>query len=385
MRKWIWRIAAAVALLAVLAVIGYGRFWRAVEVDALVIELQDLTLEVSGTGLLDARQEATVSTRIQGRIDSIEVDQGDAVEAGQVICRLDGSDLRRQVEISEATVEAASAAIRRAQADVDRAGAVLALAERELSREQAAAERGAGSVAELDRLQQQAAIASADQARAEASLLEARQQLIAAERTLDYRRAQLDETVITSPFDGVVVRRDRDRGDVVVPGSSIVRVVAPEALWVSAWVDEISLASLAIGQQASVVFRSEPGQRYAGQVARLGLEVDPETRETLVDVLLDEVPARWAIGQRAEVYIATETLEQTIAVPRVFVTARNGETGVYIERGGRARWRPVELGARGRDRVQALSGLEAGDRVVRAVGAEAGASPLRPGKRVTAP
>jgi len=382
MKKWFRGIALLALLALVVGFVTFNRYWRPVLVDVVEIQPATLAIEVSGTGRLDAHLSAVVSTKIQGRIEQIEFDQGDAVQAGQVICRLDDADLQRQVEISEAGVEVARAAITRAEAEQTRASATLALAEREAQRIRDAAERSAVSASELDRVVQQAAIAAADAARADAALLEARQQLVVAEGTLELHRAQLDESIIISPFDGVVARRDRDPGDVVVPGSSIVLLVAPDQLWVSAWVDETAIASLQVGQPARIVFRSEPDREYAGRVARVGLEVDPETREFLVDVTLDALPHRWAVGQRTEVYITTESREDAIAVPGVFLTARAGEPGVFVLAEGRARWRPCEIGARTRDRVEILSGVEAGDRVIRPIG-DADAAPLRPGQRAT--
>ena len=81
-----------------------------------------------------------------------------------------------------------------------------------------------------------------------------------------------------SPYDGLVTRRDRDPGGIVVPGASILQLVATNEIWVSAWVDETAMTGLKVDQPARVVFRSEPAKNYAGEVARLGRETDRETR-----------------------------------------------------------------------------------------------------------
>jgi len=97
----------------------------------------------------------------------------------------------------------------------------------------------------------------------------------------------------------LITRRDRDVGDIVVPGAPIFKLVSTKEMWVSAWVDETAMAGLAKGQPARVVFRSEPKKNYEGKVSRLGSEVDRETREFLVDVGVDTLPENWAVGQRA--------------------------------------------------------------------------------------
>lgn len=381
MRRWIKRLGLLLVLIGIGAFIAYEQLWRPVPVIAGEVAIGDLQIEVAGTGLLDAHLSAVISTKIAGRVASIEVDQNDHVDADQIVCRLDDSDLLGQVEVGEAAVEVARAAIGRAQTEITRSRAVFELAQRDAERIQEASQSGAASVSELDTIVQQAKMAEADVARTEAVLVESQSQLAAAERTLDYYKAQLDETVIVSPFAGIVVRRDRDPGDVLVPGSSILRVIAPDELWLSAWVGETSIATLRPGQRARVEFRSEPTREYLGRVVRVGLEVDPESREFLVDIALEEIPPRWAIGQRAEAYIETDVLTDTIVVPGEYIVARDGRMGAYVLDGGRAQWRSCELGEQGRDLVQILSGLDPGERVVRPADERASQS-LRPGKRV---
>lgn len=99
-----------------------------------------------------------------------------------------------------------------------------------------------------------------------------------------------------SPYDGLITRRDRDPGGIVVPGASILQLVATNEIWVSAWVDETAMAGLKTGQPARVAFRSEPAKSYAGKVARLGREADREMREFVVDVRVKELPVNKSSG-----------------------------------------------------------------------------------------
>ena len=92
--------------------------------------------------------------------------------------------------------------------------------------------------------------------------VEIERQVLKAEETLRYYQERLADTKIASPFDGLVVRRSREPGDIVVPGSEILQVISTDQMWVSAWVDETAMASLAVGQPARVVFRSEPEQTF---------------------------------------------------------------------------------------------------------------------------
>lgn len=80
-----------------------------------------------------------------------------------------------------------------------------------------------------------------------------------------------------APFDGLIVARQREAGDVVVPGSSILTLISTDLLWIRAWVDETEMSRLAESQSARVVFRSEPERAYPGRVLRLGREADRES------------------------------------------------------------------------------------------------------------
>jgi len=184
-----------------------------------------------------------------------------------------------------------------------------------------------------------------------------------------------------SPYDGLVTRRDRDPGGVVVPGASILQLVATNEIWVSAWVDETAMAGLKAGQSARVVFRSEPAKSYAGEVARLGREADRETREFVVDVRVKELPENWTIGQRAEVFIETGRKTNVVLVPSPFVRWRENKPGVFVNDHGQARWRGVTLGLRGLQKVEVTQGLSAGEQIVRPVAGQKQA--LTDGQRIT--
>ena len=86
---------------------------------------------------------------------------------------------------------------------------------------------------------------------------------------IEYNRTKLAETTLTSPFDGVVIRRSRECGAVVNPGVSIMEVAATDEIWGTVWVDETAVSKLKVGQKAQIVFRSQPDQPYAATVRRL--------------------------------------------------------------------------------------------------------------------
>ncbi len=128
--------------------------------------------------------------------------------------------------------------------------------------------------------------------------------------------------------------------------------------------DETAMASLKAGQPGRVVFRSEPHRAYPGSVVRLGREVDRETREFLVDVRVEELPANWAIGQRAEVYIETARKPEVPVLPVRYLTWRDGRPGTFVRQDGRADWREIRIGLQGREAVEIVEGLRPGEGIV---------------------
>lgn len=378
------RILLAAVVLAALLAFVWNLWFRPVAVESFTLTRGEFTVEVMGTGTLQARIASIVSPRIQGRIAELPVDQGDHVKQGDLLVALDDADLRRQFEVAEATVAVNQAALVRLHTDQQRASAVLRQARLEHDRILDAYATGAASTTERDRAIERLEIAEAEVARAQAAQVEAQNALVATQRSLDLARAQLEHAEIRSPFDAMIVRRDRDRGDVVVPGSSILRIVAIDTLWISAWIDETAIARLEPAQPARVIFRAEPERNFQGHIARLGREVDPELREFIVDVAVDELPQTWAVGQRAEVYITTDRADDALAIPAEFLVVRSGITGVWLHQRGRAYWQPVEIGLRGRNMIEITAGLDAGDSVLRP-GNAAGQRQLWPGRRVALP
>jgi HlyD family secretion protein len=290
--------------------------------------------------------------------------------------------LKHQVEIEEANVTARKANVERLIADRAYYKSLLDLASSSYQRAQKLHVANAISREEFDRAVEAFTSARAGLERADAALVEGREQLTAIEKTVEFHQARLEDTVIVAPFAGLIVRRDREPGDVIVPGSSILALVSPEEIWVRAWVDETNMARLKARQPARIVFRSEPDRSYPGYVVRLGRETDRETREFLVDVKPDELPQHWTVGQRAEVYIETARKADVVLVPAGLLVWRDGSSGVFVAVDGRARWRELTLGLRGRDAVEVVGGLASGEVVVRPADAK---TILTDGRRVALP
>ena len=381
-RRRLWSTAQVLIVLGVVGAVVYWTQFAPLPVVVHVVQQGEIVAEVMGTGTLETHFSATISPKISGLITDVTVDEGDRVERGQVLVRLHNVDLERQVEVAESTLAAAEAGVARQEADRTSALAVLEKARYDFDRVRGLLEQDEAAMVEFQEMTKTLRVAEADVARSEAALTEAQKQVIAAKKTLEFQQARLADSLVLAPFDGLIARRDRDPGNVVVPGSSVLLLVATDETWISAWVDETEMARLVVGQPARVAFRSEPQRAYAGEVARLGHEVDRETREFIVDVRVRELPTNWAVGQRAEVYIETGRQANAVCLPTRLIVWHEGQSGVFVEVDGRAEWRPLQLGLRGRELVEVVEGLSVGERVIAPADPKVGG--LKRGQRVSA-
>jgi HlyD family secretion protein len=376
------KILPWLVVVALLAFAVYRLKFSPTPVTAHTIATGEVRGEVMGTGTLEARVKTTISPRIQERLAEVLVDQGDYVKSGQLLARLDDAETKQQVAVAEATLDAARATVERVRADEARAQAVLKQAQQDHQRSIELLAGKITSQADFDKSAEALHVAEAGLKSTQAAIVEAERQVFTDEKTLLYQKEHLAFTEMRSPYDGLVTRRDRDPGGIVVPGASILQLVATNEIWVSAWVDETAMTGLKAGQLARVVFRSEPAKNYAGEVARLGREADRETREFVVDVRVKELPENWTIGQRAEVFIETGHKSDALLLPAQFVRWREGKAGVFVNDHGNARWHGVTLGLRGLQNAEVTQGLAAGEQIVRPV--EGQKQPLTDGQRIKA-
>ncbi|MFA5864277.1 MAG: efflux RND transporter periplasmic adaptor subunit [Phycisphaerae bacterium] len=354
--------------LAILFVIGgavaYYLFFSPLPVESAKVTKGTVVAEAMGTGTLEARIHATISPKISGLIAQVLVDQNDKVVKGQTLFILDDKDLRQQVDMAKADLAAVQASAEKAMAQIQSAQATEKKAKLDLTRMSSLKSSGSVSVDAFEKAQQQRGVAQAELNQAQAARIEAEKLVAKAQASLRYSQARLVDTVVCAPFDGLIIKRYKDPGGIAVPGSMVLDMISLNQLWISAWVDETLLDQLKFGQASKIVFRSDPKAELPGKVARIAPQADRETREVLVDVAIDRLPAKWAIGQRADVYIETAHKENATVIPQRVIVWRQGQPGVFVIDKGRAYWHKVVLGIEGKDKVEVAEGLQPGQIVL---------------------
>lgn len=359
-------LRAGLTLLAAAALFVGFRYLMPHDVPMVTLTPGPFTVDLSGPGTLSAINSSSVSSRIQGLLVTVAVDRNDRVTSGQVIAEIASDDLESQLTSAEASRDAADRAVEAAQADHDRAAAGLTHATTTLERQKALLPQGNTAQSTYDSALSDFKAAESDLRRAAATVEQSRAQAASASATAAFNRSKLQDAIIRAPFDGMVIARDHNPGDVVTPGSQIVQIADPATIVLTVRFDESAIASVRKKQGAVMTFTSQPDRPISGQVLRLSREVDPETREFTVDITLDELPDNWAIGQRGSARITIDSRAAALSVPSSAISRKDGVAGLWVVAGGRAFWRPVTLGRIGGARVEVTGGAQSGDIVLTA-------------------
>jgi HlyD family secretion protein len=351
-------------ILLVVAIVVRQRLVAPLAVSGHAVDGGDIVREVFGRATIESRREVELGFDLVGRVSDVLVDEGDRVKLGQVVAHLAPEQLTADVHAASSGIVLAKAAPVRLAAEERRAQATLAFAQQEAVRMRALASTGAVSARDLDLAEQQLALARADLDRVHATQTEAQKQIAVATSATESKAATVTRTALVSPFDGVVIRRFKDPGDTVVAGSTVLRVVAVDRLWARAAVDESALSDVREGMPAEIAPLGDASEPLRGSVDRIGREVDRQTHEVLIDVLLAQVPARLAIGHRADVHIEIERRAGVLRVPLAFLRRDASGTYLFVDRDGRIARAPVQIGAMGRDLVEVRAGLKQGETVL---------------------
>jgi HlyD family secretion protein len=382
---------AALGLMAILLLAGAAYYWRMVrEIPVRVAAPeQNVEVRVFGIGTIEAQIVAKVGFPIGGRLVALEADQGDFIEKGALLARLDDETQRAKLAKSEAAQRQAAANLTKVQAQRDRAQVAYEQKRSVNVRRQTLAGRGTVSQEAAEDAQAAEAIAQTDVKVIEADAMVAAvlRDDAAAQRLID--QALFDQHTLRAPFDARVIARHKELGSVVNAGELVFTLVAPETIWVRAFVDEALAGGLQVGQTAFVRLRSQPDRLFETTIVRIDQENDRVTEERRVYVrcrACDPQHQLRFLGEQAEVEIVARVIPEGLFLPLRLVEGYDGRNGtVWTLENGRLVRRQVAIGDRLLDgRVQVLSGVPNGaavvieDAIPLRIGRAARALPTRP-------
>jgi len=317
MRKMAARLSVVAAVAA-----GLGAGWwfatRPPEVAETAVAVTGPAVQaVYATGTVEPVLWARIGPAVKGRLIALAAEEGERVQPGAVLARLDPTVLEAQVREAEA-----------------RAGF---LREEALRLRQLAA-REIIARAALDRAESEAR---------------------AAEAVVDTYRRRLDDTLIRAPMGGVVLRRDGEIGEVVDTTATLFLVGEPRPLRVTAEVDEEDIPRVAPGQRVLMRADAFAGEVLPGRVAEITPAGDPRLKVYRVRIALPD-DTKLRIGMTVEANIIVRETEAAVLVPDTAVV----DGAVWVLAHGTVRRVPVVTGVRGARRIEIREGLAAGERVV---------------------
>lgn len=320
-------------------------------VQARVVEStqQEAPSLVRATGTLHSRETAMISPQVMGRIQQVLVREGDAVRAGQTLAVLDDATLRAAAEQAQAAVKAAEN-----QQAAAETGARLAAST--LQRYKQLQAQKSVSPQELDVVEQRAAASAAQLDAVRAQTNAARAQASSAQAMLGYTR-------IHAPFAGVVTKRMADPGTMASPGVPLLQIDSAGSLQLQTTVDESVIGAVHRGMKLPVAVDGVSSGNLEGTVSEIVPAADPASHSFLVKINMPSSRQLHA-GMYATAQIATGS-HQAVLVPRSAVVIRGSLACAYVlDSDNVAQLRYVTLGPQNGDRVEVLSGVSAGEKLV---------------------
>jgi RND family efflux transporter MFP subunit len=337
------------------------------------VERHNVVSSLTIAGEFKPFQDVDVHAKVAGYIRKIYVDVGDRVKEGDTIAVLEVPEMAAQLAGSEAAVRAAQQQIRKAQGDLQRAQSSHAAAHSAYARLKQAADARAGLVAqqEVDDTQAKDLESEGQAASAEAELSGARQQLEVAEANQKQYAAMASYTRITAPFAGVITNRYADTGALIAAGTSsstqaipVVRLAQTSKLRLVVSIPESVAGQIHLGDPVKVRVQALDTE-IEGKVSRFADSLERQTRTMETEIDFDNRNGRLIPGMYAETRLSMREKKNVLTV-LLEAVSRNGDAATVLEVNAQnvVEERQVRLGLEDNARVEVVSGLTEGERVV---------------------
>ena len=368
--RGVW-IAVALAVAALVGAGAWFAFGRMPSYTVRTALAQPLAAQAASTAVLDAsgyvtaRRQATVSSKVTGRVVEVQIEEGQRVEADQVLARLDATDARAQFDLARAEHDAARAQladlrVQLAQADRDQRRQEDLVAKKLTSTQ--AGEDARTRVASL-----------------KARLAAQEGQVAVQQRGVEVARVALDNTVVKAPFAGVITVKAAQPGEIVSPMSAgggytrtgIGTIVDMDSLEIEVEVNEAYIGRVKAGQPVEAVLNAYPDWKIPAEVIAIIPAADRSKATVKVRIGIKAKDARIVpdMGARVAFLEDRSAPAETRALPGVLVPASaiqsvGDANRVFVFVDGKAQARAVKLGQSFADQRQVLDGVKAGERVV---------------------
>jgi RND family efflux transporter MFP subunit len=362
----LWLVVAAVV---VLALIGAALWWhsRSGAVEVQTAAARGDTSEggerivLNASGYVTARREATVSSKVTGKVTEVLIEEGMKVKADQVLARLDDSNVRASLEVAEAQLASAKAALEETRAQLKQAS-------QEFQRVTELAKQHIASQSDLD-------LAESNAKSLQAHLAQQELDVTVAERQVAAWQQQMDDMTIRAPFDGVITTKDAQPGEMISPVSAgggytrtgIGTIVDMSSLEIEIDVNESYINRVEPGQAVEATLDAWPNWKIPCKVIAIIPTADRQKSTVKVRVAFDQLDLRILPEMSAKVAFrengGTATV-RAVLVPKNSVLNRDGRDVVFVVQNGHAERRAVTVSDTQNDDSALSAGVSAGDKVI---------------------
>ena len=306
--------------------------------DLYIVEPRNLDRVLPLTGSLAPLTEATVKAKVAGELVAVTVREGESVKQGQVLARIDLTEVQAKVAAREADVAAAKAQ--------------LVWAEKNRNQQKALLDKSFISQSAFDNIQSNFDVAVA--------------KLHAADAELVVARKSQGDAVLVAPFSGIVSLRHAQPGERVALDAKVVSIVDLSRLQLEASVPPAAIGQVRIGQEMNFRVEGFGEREFVGRIERINPAATVGSRSISVYAVIDNREGLLRGGMFAQGALTLSRVENALAVPASAVREEIGQTFVYAIEDGLIKRKNVKVGAPdAAGRVQVLDGLGAGDRIVR--------------------
>jgi RND family efflux transporter MFP subunit len=366
---------ALVVLIVLALAAGGGWFWsqrlqaapvKTASVSVVTDGAGSAGAVLNGSGYVVARRRATVSSKFTGKVLEVFVEEGQVIKKGQVLARLDDSQLRAGLGVARAQLAAAKGAAAEDEAR-------LREAERQFKRLNQLVQEKVVGRAEVD-----TAESAVESLKARIAL--ARQQVEVAEKQVTAQEIDLADTVVRAPFDGVAISKDAQPGEMISPVSAgggftrtgICTIVDMSSLEIEVDVSESYINRVKPDQPVEAVLNPYPDWRIPAHVITTVPAADRQKAAVRVRIAFEKLDPRILPDMGVQVSFLSERQETPVdapvkprlLVPKLAVRTEGGQTVVFVVSGDRVERRAVKVGLANGEQVEVLSGLNGGDKVV---------------------
>lgn len=345
-----------------------------VSIRAAAVTAKQINRKVETVGTLFPIDEVIVSAEIDGRIDLVKIDLGDAVKQGQLLVQINDEEQRYLLSQNEAQLrqslerlglrsEKERVADIKQTPEVRRAQADMVDAEQRFNRSRSLVDQGIASQADLD---QAVARYKAMQAAYDTALNSTRNLIQEVERfkaALELQRKKLRDTSVRAPFNGFVKERQATLGQYVRPNTPLLTLVKVDPIRLRLEIPERMAPWIRNGQLVDVWVEAFDERTFKGRIWRISPTVDQSKRTFIAEALIDNPRGELKAGSYAHARIPSDKSERILLVPVRAVNYVLGSNKIYVVKGDSVESRDVKLGDRFEGDVEILEGVEEGDQV----------------------